>query len=476
MKTNSRRKFLNNIFAGSMGLGAIHMLPSCTEQTKVIKISNADLPVIDEADICILGGSCTGVFAAIRAARLGATVIIIEKQNAFGGVATSSLVNIWHSLHDTIGKQQIIAGLTQETLDRLDIRKAVTKSPNPSSAFTFNSQELKIELDEMILQAGIKPYLHTLFSEPCLDEDGNLTGIVIDNKSGRSIIKAKYFIDATGDGDLCFRLGLSNYTFDLLQPPTTCAHFENWNDREFYTLLKKHGAEFNIPDGFVWGAMLPGTNVNMLAGTRVYKADCAVANDLTRAEMDGRRQIRAIMDMLRKYGNPDNMPGLVTLPSYIGIRETRHIKCIYQTSDEDAMYGKRFDDAIANGSYRLDIHHQDKPGLTFRYLDGSEVYVRPGHPDQNGRWREKMEVDPTFYQVPLRSIIPRKYDNLMVAGRMLDAAIIAFSGIRVMVNMNQLGEAAGVTSYLALNQNKKIKDISAKEVREVLKKGGSVII
>jgi len=476
MKTNSRRKFLNNILVGGIGVGTLGVLPSCSGNTQVVRISKADLPVVDEADICILGGSCTGVFAAIRAARLGASVIIVEKQNAFGGVATSSLVNIWHSLYDTEAKLQIIAGLTQETLDRLDKRGAVRKSSNPSSAFTFNSQELKIELDEMVLEVGIKPYFHTLFSEPCLDESGNLTGVVIDNKSGRGIIKAKYFIDATGDGDLCFRLGLDNYTFDLLQPPTTCAHFENWNGREFNDLLKKHGAEFNIPDGFVWGATLPDTNVYMLAGTRVYKADCAVASDLTKAEIEGRRQIRAIMDMLRKYGTPGKTPGLVALPSYIGIRETRHIKCLHKTSDKDSMYGKRYEDAIANGSYRFDIHHQDKPGLTFRYLDGTEDYTRPGFPSVKGRWRDSLAVDPTFYQVPLRSIIPYKYDNLMVAGRMFDSEILAYSGIRVMVNMNQLGEAAGVASYLALNQNKKIKDVAAKEVREILKKGGSAII
>lgn len=476
MKIHSRRTFLNNMWKGSIGLGMLGPLSSCGGYEQKIKRETKQLPVIDEVDICILGGSCTGVFAGVRAARLGASVAIVEKQNAFGGVATSSLVNIWHSLYDTEGKQQIIAGLTKEMIDRLAMRHAVEVSPNPSSAYTFNSQELKIELDELVLETGIHPYLHTLFSEPYLDEDGKLVGVVIDNKSGRSIIKAKYFIDATGDGDLCYRLGLKSYTFDLLQPPTTCAHFENWNGGEFDELLKKHADEFNIPDGFVWGAMLPETNVYMLAGTRVYKADCSIADNLTKAEMEGRRQIRAIMDMLRKYGTNGNIPALVTLPSYIGIRETRHIECLYQISDEDAMYGKHFDDAIANGSYRLDIHHQDKPGLTFRYLDGTEVYARPGFADQKSRWRKEMDVNPTFYQIPLRSIIPKKHDNLMVAGRMLDAAIIAYSGIRVMVNMNQVGEAAGVTSYLALQQNKKIRDISSDEVRNELKKGGSIII
>ncbi|MDR1919838.1 MAG: FAD-dependent oxidoreductase [Tannerellaceae bacterium] len=474
MNIHSRRRFINRILKGSIGLGALSSTGlSCSAKSEG---KHRDLPVLREVDLCVLGGSCTGVFAAVRAARLGAKVAIVEKQNAFGGVATSSLVNIWHSVYDTEFKQQIIAGLTTETMERLSKRKATRLNENnPSSYYTFNSQELKIELDELVTENGIYPYLHTLFSEPVLDRDGNLTGVVIDNKSGRSIIQARYFIDATGDGDLCTRLGLESYSNDLLQPPTTCAHFEGWNGKEFHNILKEHGAEFNIPDGFVWGATLPFTQTTMIAGTRVYGANCTLADDLTKAEMEGRRQIRAIMDMMRKYSAQTSL-GLTALPSYIGIRETRHIKCLYQVSDEDALHGKRFDDAIANGSYRLDLHHQDKPGLTFKYLDGSEVYSRPGYPEEVGRWRPETLTNPTFYQVPLRSIIPAEYGNLMVAGRMLDASIIAFSGIRVMVNMNQLGEAAGVTAYLALNRNIPINQVDYKEVREVLTKGGSIII
>jgi hypothetical protein len=435
-----------------------------------------NLPLAGEFDICVLGGSCTGVFAAVRAARLGAKVAVVEKQNCFGGVATSSLVNIWHSIYDTEHKIQIIAGLTTETVERLKKRNAVvTNENNPNSYYRFNSQELKIELDELVVENNVTPFLHTLFSEPRLDADGRLAGVIIDNKSGRSLIRAKYFIDATGDADLCLRLGLETYESGMLQPPTTCAHLENWDSAAFSATLKAHGAEFNIPDGFVWGGNLPSTKTYMLAGTRIYGRNCAIADDLTQAEIEGRRQIRAIMDMMRKY-SPESATALTALPSYIGIRETLHVKCLYQVSDEDAMYGKRFDDAIASGSYRLDLHHHDKPGITFKYLDGTEDYSRPGYPGVKGRWRPEMPVDPTFYQVPLRSIIPQKHSNLMVAGRMLDAAAIAFSGIRVMVNMNQLGEAAGVTSYLALSKNIPVSRVSAKDVRETMRRGGSIVI
>ncbi|MGV8093489.1 MAG: FAD-dependent oxidoreductase [Mangrovibacterium sp.] len=473
MNHQTRRRFFTTIATGGIGLSVMSSLSFSGRKTR--RSGESALPVIREVDICVLGGSCTGVFAAVRAARLGAKVALVEKQNAFGGVATSSLVNVWHSLLDTEFKQEIIAGLTVETMDRLATRQAVQKhEENEDWAFVFNSQELKIELDEMVVESGIVSYLHTLFSEPVLDQDGNLTGVIVDNKSGRGIIKAKYFVDATGDGDLCERLGLETYTHSLLQPPTACAHIEGWNSKEFNTLLKTHGKAFNIPDGFVWGVNIPGTQSFMLAGTRAYGVNCAIADDLTRAEIEGRRQIRAIMDMIRQHGS--SKISLTALPSYIGIRETRHVRCLYQVSDDDASYGVRFNDAIANGSYRLDLHHQDKPGLTFRYLDGTEVYSRPGFPGEKSRWREQTATNPTFYQIPLRSLIPRKCNNLIIAGRMLDASVLAFSGIRVMVNMNQLGEAAGVTSFLALDQNCRIRDVDYRDVRNELKKGGSLII
>ena len=476
MNNQTRRGFINNIIGAGLGISALSLSSFTTKEKKKMNYLQSPLPVIDEVDICVLGGSSTGVFAAVRAARLGAKVAIVEKQNAFGGVATNAFVSIWHSLLNTEYDKEIIAGLTSEVIDRLSLRDAVVKSSNnPSTGVTFNSQELKIELDELVVESEITPYLHTLFSEPYLDSDGNLTGIIVDNKSGRGIIKAHNFIDATGDGDLCVRLGLESYTSGLLQPPTMTAHFEGWDSEEFFSILKDHHKEFNIPEGFVWGATIPNTSIYMLAGTRVYGVNGAIADDLTKGEIEGRRQIRAIMDMMRKYSK-ENKLKLVGLPSNIGIRETRHIKCLYQVSDEDAKYGVRFDDAIANGSYRLDVHHQDKPGLTFYYLDGTEVYSSPGFTHETKRWREEMETDPTFYQVPLRSIVPPKYGNLMIAGRMLDASLIAFSGIRVMVNMNQLGEAAGVTSFLALNQNKSVQDVDAQSVRDELKKGGSIII
>ena len=309
-------------------------------------------------------------------------------------------------------------------------------------------------------------------------ERGKLTAVVVDGKSGRGAIRAKYFVDATGDGDLCARLGLDQYSYPAPLPPTTAAFLANWREMQGLDLgaeIRKHGREFNLEEGFVWGSLMPGTDVYMLAGTRVNKVNCADARDLTRAEIEGRRQVRAILDLLRRY-HPERKLALHDFPATIGIRDTRHIRCRYQLTGEDVLSGRRFEDAIANGSYRVDIHHQDKPGITLKYLDGTQTYSRPGYPPERGRWRPETDGDPAFYQVPLRSLIPGRYGNLILAGRMLDADLTAFSAVRVMVNTNQMGEAAGVAAYLALDANSGIPEVPAARVRQTLARGGSIML
>ena len=150
---------------------------------KEVMIPMERLPVTAEADICVVGGSCTGVFAAIRAARLGAKVVILEKQNRFGGCATNGLVCMWHSLFDITREKQIIGGLTLETLERLGKRNAASPFRTKQQGIRFNSEELTLELDAMVLeQKRIRTFFHTFFSRPVLNEDGRITGVVAENK------------------------------------------------------------------------------------------------------------------------------------------------------------------------------------------------------------------------------------------------------------------------------------------------------
>ena len=447
-----------------------------------------ETPIVHECDLCVVGGGCTGVFAAVRAARLGATVALVENNGFFGGVATAGLVNVWHSIYDTNAERAIIGGLTVELIERLQQRDAVVLYPSNESRYAvFNSAELICELDAIACeQPKVRPFLHARFVSAA-QQDGRMTAAIIEDKSGRRAIRARYFVDATGDGDVLARLGLPTATLSDLQPPTTCAliyGLDHVAERDPGFSL---GAAVHDPrhpnalrrdqPGFVWHSEavgLPGTR--MVAGTRVRDADCSDADQLTRAEIEGRRQARAIRDIVHDGYAGGEAVALAALPAYIGIRETRHATCLHRLTEREVLEGVRFKDAIANGSYRVDVHHSHKAGLTFRYLDGTEVYIVPGQPRVEGRWREERQVNPTFYQVPYRCLVPQGARNVLVAGRLVDADRGAYGAIRVMVNCNQTGEATGVASVLALAEGLDVGQVDGEQLRRELARGGSQII
>jgi FAD-dependent oxidoreductase family protein len=411
---------------------------------------------------------------------MGLRVAIIEKQNCFGGVATAGAVNIWHTFHDTNGVRPIIGGLTREVIERLDKRGAVLKGKGPTGAFSLNTEELKIELDELVIEHRIKPFLHTFYAAP-IAEESRLRAVVIENKNGRQAIRAQQFVDATGDGDLALGLGLPSHEPGALQPPTTCAKIrglESLGEFDWQSAVRKHGLEFGLTPDWGWGGPIPGMpDVQMRADSHVIDIDASDAEQLTRAEMEGRRQVRAVMDVIRKYGPADADIALVDLAAIIGVRETRRIVARCRLTGDDVLSGRRFEDAIANGTYPVDIHHADGSGITFRYLNGTEkIIAERGMPAETGRWRDPLPEDPTFYQIPFRTLVQERVPNLVLAGRMLDADKIAFSAVRVMVNMNQTGEAAGVACALAIQDNQAIGEIAPESLRKALAEGGSIML
>lgn len=437
------------------------------------------ISVVSEVDICVVGGSCTGVFAAIRSARLGAKVCIVEKSNCFGGVATNALVNVWHSLNNTDESMQIIGGLTNEILERLKRQNAVTENEDISrlARYAINTEELKIELDTLVKENEIIPFLHTQYCG--LTMNGNkIKNILIENKSGRQAISAKMFIDATGDGDLLRDAGISSYKLPHPQPPTSCYKITgSITNKEVYQLLQDYSEEFELDEDWGWGGYIPGCNNTMFrADTHVFNVDCGNGNDITHAEMLGREQIRKVVSLLKKYHWDSSNIGLIDLGSSIGIRETVHYESNYSIKGEELMSGKVFEDAVAYGTYPVDIHHNNSVGITFRYLDGRTItsYDRTSKAIET-RWHEN-ENHPTYYQIPLKSLVQNRITNIIAVGRMINADEEGFAATRVMVNLNQLGEAAGVTAYIAVNKELPIYRVSSDEVRACLAKGGSIIL
>lgn len=434
-------------------------------------------PVCCQVDLCVVGGSCTGMFAAIRAARLGLSVAVVEMDNCLGGVAASSLVNVWHKLTDEDRKQQIIAGLTQEMIERLRKVDAVTTYTQEDRLATYelNTEELKIELDLLARENSIRLFFHTMYCSPILEEN-LLKGIIVENKDGRQAILADFFIDASGDGDIARDTGLCQYQYTHIQPPTPC--FKLYGKEEGISisqLVQKHGKEFGLPEDWGWGGSIPGMpEVAFHADTHIFHRQCHKAKDLSEAEAEGRAQIRAIMDLLRKYA-PEHPFSLVSLYSHLGIRDSVHYKTSYQITGEELMYGTSFPDTVACGTYPIDIHHSDNAGITYRYLTGYErVHNDRTSPPTIHQWRTDGQYA-TYYQVPFRVLVQTKIANLIPVGRMINADINAFGAVRVMVNLNQLGEAAGVAAYLCLNGQHPVWDTDTHKLRTLLNQGGSAL-
>jgi len=440
-------------------------------------------PVVADVDLCVVGGSCTGVFAAVAAARLGLRVAVVEANGFFGGVATAGLVNIWHSTRDTEHRRQIIAGLTTEVVERLGRRGAVVAhKPNADTGCVLNTAELQVELDELAAEAGVRPFLHARFVAAAL-EGGRATAAILEDKSGRRAVRAKVFIDATGDGDFIAAMGLPRRFAGDVQPSTVCAHIHGIDEVAAanpgfdLTAAVSDPTHANaVPKGGLWASRVVGMpGVRMAAISRVAELNCADADELTRAEIEGRRQVRAVCDLLRSHAGGQAVC-LLGLSSYIGIRETYHAECLHRLTEAEVLGGVRFDDAVANGSYRVDVHHSHREGLTFRYLDGREEYVVPGRPRVAGRWRDETPEDPTFYQVPYRCLVPRGAENVLVAGRLIDADRGAYGAIRVMVNCNQTGQAAGVAAWAALDADTPVAAVPPAALRNALAAQGAIVL
>ena len=415
--------------------------------TGAIREPPRDIPVVQACDVCVLGGSCTGVFAAVRAAQLGAKVALVEKQSAFGGVATMALVNIWHKLVSNKGKQ-IIGGLTKRMIDRL--AKVGGALGPPSGNFRINTQELKIELDRLVLENKVTPYLHTFYAAPMMDGK-RVKAVFVENKDGRQAIVAKVYVDATGDGDLAKDVGLPFEVRQGLQPPTTCAHVLGL-PKDAMGLALKRREEFHLADDHGWSANVPGAKgVQMAAYLHVFDTNAADAAQLTAGEMEGRRKVRAYMDAARKYGGEKNRPCLLNLGG-LGIRETRSFRANYVLTGDDVISCRRFPDAIANGTYPVDVHDPKTGKFHFTRVKGD------------------------FYQIPLSALVSDAAPNVVLAGRSVSADRTAFGGIRVMVNLNQTGEAAGVTASLAASDARPVSEVAAQAVREQLAGLGAVII
>ena len=404
--------------------------------------NDRDIPLRNEFDVIVCGGGPAGFSAALAAARQGAKTGLIEVNGCIGGIWTAGLLS-W--ILDGTKQDGIMAELAVR-LNKEGIGHRV------EGAYVYDAEPMKLLLEEMLQEAGVTIRLHTRVVGASTDEENRLSTILTESKSGREAWSAKTFIDSTGDGDLGAQAGCE---FDYGRPGDSVT-------QPFSLMGILSGVDTDGIAAFIRGQCEPrglgNPKQNLLkelrsagidpsyAGPTIfeirnglyafmanhqYGVSAINADDVTRATLEARREVHALVAALRKKGGPWKELHLNVTGEQIGTREGRRILGRYMVDAEDLKTGAVFDDNICQVTFPIDVHATDP-----KKMKGIEAKPFKSKP----------------YQIPLRALIARDIDGLMLAGRCISGDFIAHSSYRVTGNSVAMGEAAGIVSAIAVKE------------------------
>lgn len=418
------------------------------------------LTVVDEADVLVLGGGPGGVGAAVAAARLGARTIVVERFGSFGGTWTAGILS-------AIMPFPFVRGIFLEVIEEL-AKRGGWNSWGGTHGGTYDSEAAKGVLDELVTGAGVVPYFFMSLSD-VIREGDRLVGVVVESKEGRQVIRARQFIDASGDGDVCVRAGVPfdqgraadgavqpmTMIFKMDDVDTERARAYQGEDPGFARAWRaaKERGEVTVPREDVLAGPNPRAGQWNFNTTRIIGKDGTKVRDVTEAMILGRRQVAEVAAFMRKYVPGFERAVVSETASHIGVRETRRILCDYTITADDIIRVVPFDDCIARGNWYIDIHNPTGEGTE---------RIRP----PEGRW----------YEVPYRSIRARGMENLLVASRCLDCTHEAHAAIRITPQVVAIGQGAGTAAALCVkNGLASTRDLDAALLRETLRSQGALV-
>jgi len=442
-----------------------------------------------ETDVLVVGGGPSGIGAALGAARAGADVILVERYGFLGGNATAALVMPLMSFHtqrpvfEKLGVTNllpndhgpghpVIAGVLKELLEQLvESGGAVAPSLDTGYVVPFDPELFKWVALELLDQAGVRMLFHAFASG--VVGDGGVEGVIFETKSGPLVVKAKTVVDCTGDGDIAALSGASyeigRATDGLVQPMTLMFRMADFNPASFQEYVRRNPAQWRGVHG-LWDLVQQASaneeldlaredilffatphprevSVNSTRVTRVLGTDVW---DWSLAEWESRRQMNQLVRFLRRYVPGFEESYAVQSGVHAGVRETRRIVGEYQLTADDLLNARKFPDAIARGTYPVDIHNPAGKGTTLRRIPEEDAY-----------------------DIPLRALIPQRVDGVIVAGRCISGTHEAHSSYRVMPIAMATGQAAGVCAATASRAGIVPRDVPAGEVQEELRRQGA---
>lgn len=460
------------------------------QQMEYVSLPHRQGRVIAKTDVLVVGGGPAGLGAAWGAAQSGARTILVERYGFLGGNATAALVMPLMSFHThgSIVKQKIkvslfpqdhgegrpvVAGVLAHFLSKLiGMGGAIRPSLETGYVVPFDPEIFKWGALDLLDEAGVEFLFHSFASDVLIDND-RLKGVVFQTKSGPLVIEAEVVIDSTGDGDVAAMAGvpyeMGRVSDGLVQPMTLMFRMADFEKKAFEGYVQKHPEDWKHVHG-LWDLVqkatergeldLPREDILFFAtlherevsvnSTRVTHVKGTDVWDLSYAEWVSRKQMRQIGAFFKKY-----VPGFekayeVQSGVQVGVRETRRIVGDYQLTVDDILQARKFPDVIAQSAYPVDIHNPDGPGTLLKRLPPNESY-----------------------DIPLRSLLPQKMKNLLMAGRCISGTHEAHSSYRIMPTAMATGHAAGVCAALAAKQHCTPREVPAASVQKLLNLQGA---
>ena len=452
------------------------------------------IPVVHDVDVVVCGGGPGGFSAAIAAARHGARTLLIERYGFMGGLATAGLVAPILAHTASEAHTPIVEGILREVTERMH---ALGCAPSWEEAtqewgIRFDAEALKIVIDEMCQEAGVTLLLHTTIVGVAKEGD-TIDAVIVESKSGRQAVRGKVFIDATGDAEVAHHAGArTTFGRDLDGCPESMGsffHLAGYDavDEAREAELRKQ-VEREMEDG-----RFQFYGVGFLSKRCAYHGDHASANmtrfggdptdanDLTAAELSVRRNIWDLTRYLRATA-PEFRDAYVQQTSpQVGPRESRQIVGPYALTGDDIREGSKFDDAIARGSWWIDIHcplgHTYPVHLcTADCPKGADCpYWAAEHEKMRASRRDLFPPKGDWYDIPYRSLLSVSVPNLLGSGRCISATHEGMAGSRVMGTCVAIGQAAGTAAALAVQEGVAPAQVDVPRLRALLRQDGQLV-
>ena len=420
----------------------------------------------DKYDLVVCGGGMAGFSAAVSAARCGMSVALIERSGALGGTATIAGINQLlggRKLDKKSSHVRVVGGLFDELTDRLISSgnaiepNTISLSFNPfgwyprmASGISCNETALKLELDAMCEEAGVRIYFNTVVAE--VDTACRLNAVTVLNKDGFVRIEAPLFADCTGDADVVAMCDLPFFkgrgSDGLMTPCSMEMHVEGVDAKEFVSYQNEYNSpklteiiedlrakgKWSFSTNIFVAVRLVEEDVFLINTIRQLGVDGTSEEAVSRALREGRRECMELFKIMKEYFPGFRNVRIRKIADSLGVRETRRIDARYNVTISDALEGRRYCDTIAATTYNFDLPDPVKVGYDPMMGDVSKPHSERKH---------------VVIRLPYRSLLPKNIDNLIVAGRCIGVEREVLGPARIIGPCMMTGQAAGIAATMA---------------------------